>query len=75
MGEWELVNGSLYYDDDERKPKCICQCFIVDSRALDCLKEANEIVFYDEELDLYIWAVTHCGMSWEGVLTSIKITW
>lgn len=51
----------------------IFQYFIVSDNALSLLKEANEIVFYSEKLDCYIWGVTHWGTSWDYVLTSIKL--
>ena len=40
-------------------------------KAINILK-AHEIVYYSEELDLYIWGVTHYGTSWDYVLTDIK---
>lgn len=50
----------------------IYQYFIVDSQGAEILKEINEIVFYNEELDMYVWGVTHYGTSWDYVLTDIK---
>lgn len=38
-------------------------------------QETNEIVYYNETLDMYLWGVTHYGTSWDYVLTSIKIDW
>ena len=41
----------------------------------DILKrETNEIVLYNAELDMYVWCVTHCGTSWDYVLTNIPCT-
>ena len=51
----------------------IFQYFIVDDRGAEILKEYNEIVFYNEELDMYVWGVTHWGTSWDYCLTNIKI--
>jgi hypothetical protein len=34
---------------------------------------ADELVFYNERLDLYIWAVTHYGTAWSHVLTDIEL--
>lgn len=51
----------------------IFQFFIVSDNAKELLKEANEIIFYSELLDCYIWGVTHYGTSWDYVLTSIKL--
>lgn len=51
----------------------IYQYYIVDDNGAELLQEINEIVFYCEELDLYIWGVTHWGTSWDYVLTNIII--
>ena len=50
----------------------IFQYYIVDSNGAEILKEINEIVFYNEALDMYVWGVTHYGTSWSYVLTDIK---
>ena len=50
----------------------IYQYYIVDDRGAEILKEINEIVFYNEEFDMYVWGVTHFGTSWSYVLTDIK---
>ncbi len=50
----------------------IFQYYIVDDNGAEILKEINEIVFYNEELDMYVWGVTHFGTSWDYVLTDIK---
>ena len=50
----------------------IFQYYIVDDNGARILKECNEIVFYNEELDMYVWGVTHWGTSWDYVLTDIR---
>lgn len=50
----------------------IFQYYIVSDNGAEILKEINEIVFYNEELDMYVWGVTHYGISWNYVLTDIK---
>ena len=60
-------------DKYEKHENDIFQYFIVSSNALDLLKEAGELVFYCEPLDVYVWGVTHWGTSWDYVLTSIKL--
>ncbi len=50
----------------------IFQYYIVSDNGAEILKEINEIVFYNEELDMYVWGVTHWGTSWDYVLTDIK---
>lgn len=51
----------------------IFQYFIVDDNGARILEEFNEIVFYNEELDMYVWGVTHWGTAWDYVLTDIKV--
>lgn len=53
----------------------VFQWFIVDDWGARLLKEINEIVYYNETLDMYLWGVTHYGTSWDYVLTDIKIDW
>lgn len=50
----------------------IYQYYIVSDNGAEILKEINEIVFYNEELDMYVWGVTHYGTAWSYVLTDIK---
>lgn len=47
------------------------QFFIVDGSGARILQEAGETVWYNEDLDLYVWGVTHWGTSWDYVLTNI----
>jgi hypothetical protein len=64
--EWEIVNGE--YDED------IMQEYIISEYGYKFLADyTDEIVFYNETLDLYIWGVTHIGTSWDYVLTDIKL--
>lgn len=66
MLDWEIVNGE--FND------MVCSDYIISRRGYVFLKEyTDELVFYNENLDLYIWAVTHWGTSWEYVLTDVKI--
>lgn len=50
----------------------IYQYYIVSDNGARLLEEINEIVFYNEELDMYVWGVTHYGTSWSYVLTDIR---
>ena len=66
MEDWEIVAGEF----DEM----IFQDYIISESGYEFLKEyTDEIVFYNEELDMYIWGITHFGTSWEYVLTDIKL--
>lgn len=58
--------------DDEPE---VFQWFIVDDCGARLLQDINEIVYYNEKLDMYLWGVTHYGTSWDYVLTSIVIDW
>lgn len=70
VGEWEQENGG---NDEDFKPE-IFQYFIITDEGADILKAyTNEIVYYNSDLDIYVWGVTHFGTSWDYVNTSIKI--
>ena len=58
--------------EEEIETMEIFQWYVVPDYAVDILAENNEIVFYNSELDLYLWGVTHFGTSWDYVLTDIK---
>ena len=72
MGEtredyWKFVNGEFY--DEE-----IYQHYIISDYGCQFLAEyTDEIMFYNERLDIYIWGITHFGTAWDYVLTDIKI--
>lgn len=72
-----LEYEDLTYEEQEEYNEIendIYQYFIIDSAGYRILTEyTNEIVFYNEELDLAIWGVTHFGTGWSYVLTDIKI--
>lgn len=71
-GNWALENGleeNEYGDYVE-----VYQYYIVsDGGARILIDETDEIVYYHEELDMYLWGITHFGTSWDYVLTDIKI--
>lgn len=58
-------------EEEERYPE-IFQWFITDYPGAEVLSWNNEIIYYNETLDLYLWGVTHFGTSWDYVLTDIK---
>ena len=59
--------------EQDRQPD-ICQYYIISDHGARILQEyTNEIVYYIEPLDVYVWGVTHWGTSWDYVLTNIKI--
>lgn len=58
-------------DDDPE----VFQWFIVDDWGARLLQDINEVVYYNDTLDMYLWGVNHYGTSWDYVLTSIAIDW
>ena len=61
-------------ENEQDEGQEVFQWFIVDDWGARLLQqETDEIVYYNEKLDMYLWGVTHYGTSWEYVLTSIKI--
>ena len=54
----EPINGDL---DNE-----IFQYYIISDPDF-LLEHTDEVVFHDEELDLYIWGIDHFGTAWSGV--------
>ena len=65
----EEKKDDLEYENYETPE--VFQMFIVDDAGADILKEINEVVYYNEELDMYLWGVTHYGTAWSYVLTDI----
>ena len=64
--DWNLVNG-----DDEQE---IYQYYIISESGYWMLENfTDEPVYYHEELDMYLWGITHFGTSWDYVLTDLKL--
>jgi len=64
---FELYSGSDY---DEETEECaeVYQTYIINSSGAEYLKDyTNEIVYYNDELDMYVWGITHYGTSWDSV--------
>lgn len=72
IGYWETVSG-CEYDEENDVYTDIYQYYIVSDSGAAILQEVGEIVFYNEELDMFVWGVTHYGTSWDYVLTDIKL--
>ncbi len=51
----------------------VYQYYIVSDNAVEILEEAHQVVFYNDELNMYVWGVTHYGTSWDYVLTDIVL--
>lgn len=85
--EFELFNGEdMYCYKHETKEECekndsecdyestdVYQTYIITQDGAEYLqRNTSEIVYYCEDLELYLWGITHFGTSWSGVFTSIK---
>ncbi len=72
IGYWEIINGEIDYDNEY--PTEIFQYFIIDSNGYQILSDyTDEIVFYNDELDMYLWGIDFWGTSWAYVSTEIEI--
>ena len=68
---WELVNGSDYDKENDEYVE-VFQWFIVSNNGAQMIQDyTDEILYYHEELDIYLWGVTHWGTSWDYVLMNI----
>lgn len=69
---WELVNGeeeNEYGDYLE-----VYQYYIISYGGYAFLRDyTDELVYYHEQLNMYLWGITHFGTSWDYVLTDIKL--
>lgn len=71
--DWELVSGDDYNEDEDYYYD-IYQTYIISEAGYKFLSEyTDEIVYYSEELDIYLWGITHFGTSWDYVLTDVKL--
>lgn len=63
---WEMISGKF--------DQAVMQDYIISEYGFEILVDyTDEIVFYNETLDMYIWSITHFGTSWDYVLTDIKL--
>lgn len=69
--DFVLEGGEVY--DEEGEPIMFCQYYITDSFGADVLSMNNETILYCDYLNIYVWAVSHWGTSWEYVLTGIPV--
>ena len=67
--ELEEEKEELEREQDELPE--VFQWYIVSDAGARILEECNEILYYCEPLDVYLWGVTHYGTAWSYVLTNI----
>ena len=66
---WELVNGLDFdYEEEEiiEEPEVFQWYIVSDSGAQIIQDYTNEILYYHDELDIYLWGVTHWGL--DGIM-------
>ena len=69
--DWELWNGCDYDEENDTFAE-VFQYFIISVSGAELLADyTNELVYYSDDLDMYLWGVTHYGTSWDYVLTEI----
>lgn len=69
---WELESGEEENEDGDYLE--VYQYYIITYFGARFLAtHTDEIVYYNEQLDLYLWGVTHYGTAWSHVLTDIKL--
>lgn len=62
----------LEREQDEQRE--IFQYYIISDNGAEILQEyTNDPVYYLPAIDCYVWGVTHCGTSWDYVLTDCKL--
>lgn len=69
------INDKIEDFEREQGNQDVFQWYIVDDWGAKLLQDINQIVYYNETLNIYLWGITHYGTSWDHVLTSIKIDW
>lgn len=61
-------------EEEQDYQREIYQYYIVSDKGAEIIQAyTNDPLFYNEELDMYVWGVTHCGTSWSYVLTDVKL--
>lgn len=55
----DLINGDLGVGDE------IFQFYIISNPDF-LLEHTDELVFYDDELHIYVWGITHFGKAWSS---------
>ena len=73
-----LENGDLWEDPQgeeiEGEQKQVFQWYLISISDAEYLKRTtDELIFYSEVLDEFVWGVTHYGTPWESVEVEVKI--
>lgn len=71
-GNWDLYSGEV--EDEDGDYYEVYQYYIISESGARFLEEnTDEIVYYHPDLNMYLWAITHFGTSWDYVLTDIVL--
>lgn len=73
VGYWDMENGTDYNEEEDYYEDVYQFYIITDSGAEWLETHTDEIVYYNEELDLYVWGITHWGTSWDYVLSDVEL--
>lgn len=68
---WECINGNDCDEENEGYPY-IFQTYLVNKAGADLLCNTTELVYYNEDKNLYCWAVSFYGSPWESVSVDFK---
>lgn len=72
--KYDWLQYEIDYLNDSGREHEIFQYYVISHSGADTLQYwTNEIIFYNEDMDLYVWGITHWGTSWDYVLTDIKL--
>lgn len=67
---WDLYSGDMEEDNYFE----IYQYYIISDAGARILSDyTDELVYYHERLDMYLWGITHWGTGWDYVLTDVKL--
>ena len=70
----EAMERKDEYLKEDGEARIISQYLIIsESKARFLMQESDELIFYNDELNMYVWGITFCGMLWTGVLTHIPL--
>ena len=71
--ECEKDNCDVWDEKHEKNEKDIFQWYLITPSDAEYLKSVtNELIFYSDVLDEYVWGITHFGTSWDGVNVEIN---
>lgn len=69
---WELNNG--LEEGEYGNYLEVYQYYIITDSGARILRDyTDELVYYNEQLDMYLWGITHFGTAWDYVLTDVKL--